>query len=102
MGQGPRAEMGISLFDGDGKSGIVRFTGSSFDYSFDWTNQSWPNTSYTVDSDCTGSIFDANGTKANNIIVLDGGKRFLVLAAGPDGQGKVITGEGTRLEQEND
>jgi len=101
-GPNARAEMGISLYDGDGKSGIVRFTGSSVDYSFDWTNQSWPNTSYTVDSDCTGSIFDANGTKANNIIVLDGGKRFLVLAAGPDGQGKVITGEGTRLEEEND
>ena len=29
MGQGPRAEMGLSLFNGDGKRGIIRFTGSS-------------------------------------------------------------------------
>ncbi len=99
LGQGPRDEMGISLFDGDGKSGILRFTGNSYTVSFDWTDQPWPNTSYTVDSDCTGSIFDAKGTKANNIIVLDGGKRFWSIAAGPDGQGKVITLEATRLEE---
>ena len=39
----------------------------------------WPNGSYTVDPDCTGSLFNANGTKIENIIVLDGGKRFSVI-----------------------
>jgi len=58
---------------------------------------------YTVDEDCTGSLNAADGTKANNIIVLDGGKRFLVLTAGPIGEGKVISGEATRLDaKEND
>jgi hypothetical protein len=98
MEQGPRAELGLDLFNGDGKRGIIRNTGASYTVSFDWTNSPWPDGSYTVDEDCTGSLYAADGTKANNIIVLDGGKRFWVLTAGPLGNGKVITGEGTRLE----
>ena len=98
MGQGPRAELGLDLFNGDGKRGIIRNTGASYTVSFDWTNSPWPDGIYTVDEDCTGSLYAADGTKANNIIVLDGGKRFLVLVAGPLEEGKVITGEGTRLE----
>jgi hypothetical protein len=98
MGQGPRAELGLDLFNGDGKRGIIRNTGASYTVSFDWTNSPWPDGIYTVDEDCTGSLYTADGTKANNIIVLDGGKRFLVLTAGPLGEGKVISGEGTRLE----
>ena len=100
MGQGPRAELGLDFFDGDGKRGIIRNTGASYTVSFDWTDSSWPGGSYTVDPDCTGSLLEADGTKANNIIVLDGGKRFLVLTAGPTGEGKVISGEATRLEEE--
>jgi hypothetical protein len=63
-------------------------TGSSLDGSYDWTDSSWPNGSYTVYPDCTGSLFAADGTKAN-IIVLDGGKRFSVLSGltNSDGQG---------------
>jgi len=102
MGQGPRAELGLDLFNGDGKRGIIRNTGASYTVSFDWTDSSWPSGSYTVDPDCTGSLLDADGTKANNIVVLDGGKRFLVLTAGPIGDGKVISGEATRLEEEKD
>jgi len=102
MGQGPRAELGLDLFNGDGKRGIIRNTGASYTVSFDWTDSSWPNGSYTVDPDCTGSLLEADGTKANNIIVLDGGKRFLVLTAGPAGEGKVISGEATRLEEDKD
>jgi hypothetical protein len=97
-GTSVRAEMGIDVINGDGKRGIIRSTGSSVDSSYDWTDFPWPDGSYTVDPDCTGSFFEADGTKANNIIVLDGGKRFWVLTAGPAGQGKVISGEGTRLE----
>jgi hypothetical protein len=102
MGQGPRAELGLDLFNGDGKRGIIRNTGASYTVSFDWSNSPWPDGSYTVDPDCTGSLFAADGTKANNIIVLDGGKRFWLLTAGPNGQGKVITSEGTRLEEDKD
>jgi hypothetical protein len=98
---GPVAEMGLDVFNGDGKRGITRSTGTSYPASYDWTNVEWPNGSYTVDRDCTGSLFDANGTKANNIIVLDGGKRFSLIS-GPLETGKVITGEGTRLEEEKD
>jgi hypothetical protein len=97
-GQGPRAELGLDVFNGDGARGIIRNTGASYTTSFDWTNSPWPNGSYKVDYDCTGGFFAADGTKANNIIVLDGGSRFWVLAAGPLGQGKVISGEGVRLD----
>ena len=76
------SEMGIDVYNGDGKRGVIRATGISFDGGFDWTDSSWPSGSYTVDPDCTGSFFDADGNK-NNIIVLDGGKRFLLLWRGP-------------------
>jgi len=97
---GLNAEMGIDVFNGDGKRGVIRATGISFDGGYDWTDSSWPSGSYTVDPDCTGSIFAADGTKAGNIIVLDGGKRFSLLSA-PLETNKVITGEGTRLEEED-
>jgi hypothetical protein len=96
---GPVAEMGLDVFNGDGTRGIIRATGSSLDGSYDWTDSSWPNGSYTVYPDCTGSLFAADGTKAN-IIVLDGGKRFSVLS-GLTQTGKVVTGEGTRLEDKD-
>jgi hypothetical protein len=97
---GPVAEMGLDVFNGEGTRGIIRATGSSLDGTYDWTNSSWPNGTYTVDPDCTGSLFAADGTKAN-IIVLDRGKRFSVLS-GLNQTGKVVTGEGTRLEEEKD
>jgi hypothetical protein len=95
--QGPRAELGLDVFNGDGARGIIRNTGASYTVSFDWTDSPWPSGSYKVDYDCTGAFFGADGTKANNVIVLDGGNRFWVLSAGPLAQGKVITGEGVRL-----
>jgi hypothetical protein len=94
---GPIAQMGLDVFNGDGTRGIIRSTGVSLDGSYDWTNAPWPSGSYTVDPDCTGSLIAADGTKVNNIIVLDGGKRFSILSA-PLETSKVITGEGTRLE----
>jgi|SRR5580700_9793240 hypothetical protein len=96
---GPVAEMGLDFFNGDGKRGVTRSTGTSYLQSYDWTNVTWPNGSYTVDSDCTGSMFNASGTKFSNIIVLDGGKRFSMMSFEPD---KVVTGEGIRLEEEKD
>ena len=97
---GLNAEIGIDKFNGDGKRGVIRATGISFDGGYDWTDSSWPSGSYTVDPDCTGSIFAADGTKAGNIIVLDGGRRFSLISA-PLETNKVITGEGTRLEEED-
>src|SRR5580704_17432991 len=57
------------------------------------------NGSYTVDPDCTGSFFDADGTHSNNVVVLDGGKRFFLLSVAP---GTITTEEGTRLDEEED
>jgi hypothetical protein len=93
---GPIAEIGIDVINGDGTRGVIRFTASQNGVIYDWTN-SPPNTgSYTIDPDCTGSFFD--GDAKSNIIVLDGGKRFLLLTVGP---GKTITGEGEKLEMED-
>jgi len=92
---GPDAEMGLDVFNGDGKRGAIRATGSSVDGNYDWTDGSWPSGSYAVDPDCTGSLFNAEGTKVGNIIVLDGGKRFSLISYKP---GTINTGEGVRLE----
>ena len=55
--------------------------------------------SYKVHPDCTGAFFDPNGTRANNLVVLDGGKRFFLLSVLP---GTITTEEGIRLEEEQD
>jgi len=91
---GPIAQIGIDVFNGDGTRGLIRSTRSSNGDILDWTD-SPPSGSYTVDSDCTGSVFAADGTKTNNLIVLDGGKRFFLLSVTPD---TITTEEGMRLE----
>jgi hypothetical protein len=92
---GPIAEIGIDVFNGDGMRGIIRSTRSTNGEIQDWTDFPWPSGSYTVDPDCTWSFFATDGTKQNNVIVLDGGKRFSVLSVLPD---RIVTSKGVRLE----
>jgi len=94
---GPIAQIGIDVFNGDGTRGLIRSTRSTNGEIQDWTDFP-PNGSYTVDPDCTGSFFAADGTKTNNLVVLDGGKRFFLLSVAPD---TITTEEGKRLEQED-
>ena len=96
---GPIAEIGIDVFNGEGTRGVIRKTGSQNGKIVDWTDLQWPNGSYKVHPDCTASFFDADGTKAQNVIVLDGGKRFSVVGVLPDTS---VSGEGIRLEEEKD
>ena len=91
---GPIAQIGIEVFRGDGTRGPVRSTRSNNGEIQDWTN-SPPIGTYTIDSDCTGSFFDTDGNKTNNVIVFEGGTRFLLLSVAPD---TITTEEGTRLE----
>jgi hypothetical protein len=94
---GPIAQIGIDVFHGDGTRGRIRTTRSTNGEIEDWTNFP-PSGSYTVDLDCTGSFFDADGTKTNNVIVVDGGKRFFLLSVQPD---TITTEEGERFEVEH-
>ena len=93
---GPIAEIGVSTYGGDGTRGDIRNTRSSNGEIRPWTDFPAPNGTYTVDRDCTGSIFDTDGTLSNDIIVVDGGKRFFVLSQAPD---TITTEEGVRLEE---
>jgi hypothetical protein len=91
---GPIAQIGIDFYGGDGTRGLIRTTRSTNGEIRPWTD--YPtNGSYTVDPDCTGSFFDADGTHSNNLVVLDGGKRFFLLSVAPD---TITTEEGMRLE----
>jgi hypothetical protein len=96
---GPIAEMGIAFYGGDGTRSLIRNTRSSNGEIRPWTDYPAPNGTYTVDPDCTGSFFDADGTHSNNVVVLDGGKRFFLLSVAP---GTITTEEGIRLEEEKD
>ena len=96
---GPIAEMGISFYGGDGTRGLIRNTRSTDGVIRPWTDYPAPNGTYTVDPDCTGSFFDADGTHSNNVVVVDGGKRFFVLSDAP---GTTVMEEGIRLEEEKD
>ncbi|MGO9088035.1 MAG: hypothetical protein ACLQBK_22690 [Candidatus Sulfotelmatobacter sp.] len=96
---GPIAEIGVSFYGGDGTRGAIRNTRSTAGDIRPWTDQPAPNGTYTVDSDCTGSFFDVDGTHSNNVIVVDGGKRFFVLSEAP---GTTVMEEGIRLEEEKD
>ncbi len=95
---GPIAEIGIAVYDGDGTRGLIRNTRSTNGEIRPWTDQPAPNGKYTVNPDCTGSYFDEDGTNSNNVVVLDGGKRFIVLSVAA---GTIVTEEGTRLEVED-
>ena len=96
---GPIAEMGVAFYGGDGTRGLIRNTRSTAGQIRPWTDEPAPNGTYTVDSDCTGSFFDADGTHSNNVVVVDGGKRFFLLSEAP---GTTVMEEGIRLEEEKD
>ncbi|MGA2457946.1 MAG: hypothetical protein ABSF85_10290 [Terriglobales bacterium] len=91
---GPIAQIGINVLNGEGTINLIRTTRSSNGVILDWFDQLEPG-SYTVDPDCTGSFFN----KLNNLVVLDGGKRYFLLAVSP---GTIVTEEGTRLEEEKE
>jgi hypothetical protein len=88
---GPIAQIGINVLNGDGTIGLIRTTRSSNGVIQDWADYPAPG-SYTVDPDCTGTFFN------NNLVVVDGGKRYLLLSVS---QGTIVTEEGTRLEAED-
>jgi hypothetical protein len=87
---GPIAQIGINVLNGDGTIGLIRTTRSSNGVIEDWTDQPAPG-SYTVDP-------DSFSNKMNNLVLLDGGKRYLLLSVS---QGTIVTDEGTRLDGED-
>jgi len=96
---GPIARMGVASYGGDGTRGNIRITASVSGEILPWTDQLAPNGTYTVDSDCTGSFFDANGKHSNDVVVVDGGKRFFLLS---EEAGTTVMEEGVRLEEDKD
>ena len=90
---GPIAQIGIDVFNGDGTRGLIRSTRSTNGEIQEWTDFP-PSGTYKVHTDCTGAFFDANGARTNNLVVLDGGKRFFLLSVAP---GTITTEEGERL-----
>jgi hypothetical protein len=93
---GPIAQIGTSFYNGDGTRGLIRTTRSTNGTIRDWTD-TLNNGTYTLDPDCTGSFFDETGTKTENFVVLDGGKRYLLLSVAV---GTIVSEEGTRIEKE--
>lgn len=98
-GCGPIAVMGVAVYSGDGTRGRIRITRSNSGEIIPWTDQPAPNGTYTVDPDCTGSLFDADGLHSNDVVVVDGGKRFFVLS---EEAGTTVMEEGVRLDEEQD
>ena len=97
---GPIASIGFQIYNGDGTFGLTRLTRSDNGDIQDWTYAPPSvDASYTVDADCTGSLFTSDGTKTNNLVVFDGGKRFFLLS---EAAGTIVTEEGIRLEEEKD
>jgi hypothetical protein len=94
---GPIAQIGIDVFNGDGTRGLIRSTRSTNGEIREWTDFP-PSGSYTVHRDCTGAFFDADGTRTNNLVVIDGGKGFFLLSVTP---GTITTEEGKRLDVED-
>jgi hypothetical protein len=96
---GPIAQIGVAFYNGDGTRGLIRTTRSTSGDIRPWTDQPAPNGTYTVDPDCTGSYFDADGKHSNNVVVVDGGKRFFVLS---EEAGTTVMEEGIRLDEDKD
>jgi hypothetical protein len=91
---GPIAQIGINVEDGAGRINLIRTTRSSNGEIEDWTDHLEPG-SYAVDPDCTGTFLN----KSQNLVILDGGKRYLLLSVAP---GTTVTEEGTRIEEEKE
>jgi len=89
---GPIAQIGINKLNGDGAILLIRTTRSQNGEILDWFDQQDPG-SYTVEPNCTGTFFN----KLNNLVVVDGGKRYFLLAVSP---GTTVTEEGTRIGEE--
>jgi hypothetical protein len=96
---GPIAEMGVATYGGDGTRGLIRNTRSTAGEIRPWTDEPAPNGTYTVDPDCTGKFFDEDGTHSNNVVVVDGGKRFFLLS---EAEGTTVMEEGIRLDDDKD
>ena len=90
---GPIAQIGINVENGEGKILFIRTVRSSNGEIGDWFDQQEPGT-YTVDPDCTGTFLN----KSQNIVVVDGGKRYFMLSAAP---GTIVTEEGTRIDDKH-
>ena len=86
---GPIAQIGINVEDGEGRIKLIHTTRSSNGAIDPWFVQHEPG-NYTVDPDCTGTFFN----NLNNLVVVDGGKRYFLLAAS---EGTIVTEEGTRI-----
>ena len=86
---GPIAQIGINVEDGEGNIKLIRTTRSQNGVILDWFDQVEPG-NYTVDPDCTGTFFN----QSQNLVVVDGGKRYFLLAAS---EGTIVTEEGTRI-----
>jgi hypothetical protein len=91
---GPVAAIGVTIANGDGTFGGERESISRNGEIQDWTD--FPALGhYTIDSDCTGSIFDGTGTHTQNFIVVDGGNGFFLISTLP---GRIVTAEGKRIQ----
>ena len=91
---GPIAQIGINVEDGHGAILFIRTTRSTNGEISGWFDQVKPG-SYTVDPDCTGTFLN----ESQDIVVVDGGKRYFILSAGP---GTTVTEEGTRIDDNED
>jgi hypothetical protein len=91
---GPIAVLGLTTFNGDGTASGERESVSRNGVISDWTDVP-PTGSYTVDSDCPGSIFDENGNKTQNIVVVAGGDEFLLISTLP---GRIVTAVGKKVD----
>jgi len=91
---GPIAQIGINVENGDGTIEFIRTTRSQNGEISGWFDQVKPG-NYTVDPDCTGTFLN----ESQYIVVVDGGKRYFILSAGP---GTTVTEEGTRIDDKED
>jgi hypothetical protein len=91
---GPVAAIGLTTFNGDGTASGERESVSRNGVISDWTDVP-PTGSYTVDSDCTGSIFDENGNKTQNIVVVARGNEFLLISTL---SGRIVTAIGKKVD----
>jgi hypothetical protein len=88
-GQGLIAQIGINVEDGEGNIKLIHTTRSANGVGQGWFEQHDPG-NYTVEPDCTGTFFN----NLNDLVVVDGGKRYFLLAAS---NGTIVTEEGTRI-----
>lgn len=88
---GPIAQVGLHMFDGEGMSTLIATVSRNGEIT---RGNLFPPVPYVVNADCTGSFLNDQGAVANDFVIVNEGKEYLLISTRP---GTIVTAIGKKL-----